>query len=126
MCCVVAVLTLVIVVSFVVCLCVVGCLSSDEQGGVAYISGTGKFSAEHCTFSGNTADVSPAARALLRVTARFLSHWMLLRCCVTDVLRCRGADARDCCVVCCLFVCCRVWAWLCVGHRRGWRHLGSE
>ena len=72
MCCVVAVLTLVVVLSFVVCLLVVGCLSSDEQGGVAYITGTGKFSAEHCTFSGNTATVSPAARALLRVTLRFL------------------------------------------------------
>ena len=72
MCCVVAVLTLVVVVSFVVCLFVVGCLSSDEQGGVAYIRDTGTFSAEHCTFSGNKADVSPAARALLRVTLRFL------------------------------------------------------
>ena len=72
MCCVVAVLTLVIVVSFVVCLCVIGCFSSDEQGGVAFIQGTGKFSAEHCTFSGNTANVSPAVRALLRVTLRFL------------------------------------------------------
>ena len=103
MCCVVAVLTLVIVVSFVVCLCVVGCLLRDEQGGVAYIQDTGKFSAEHCTFSGNTATVSPAARALLRVTLRFLRAWMLLRCCVTDVLCCRGADARGCCIVCCLF-----------------------
>ena len=72
MCCVVAVLTLLVVVSFVVCLCVIGCFSSDEQGGVAYIYDTGKFSAEHCTFSGNTATVSPAARALLRVTLRFL------------------------------------------------------
>ena len=41
-------------------------------GGAAYIEGTGKFSAEHCTFSGNTANVSPAARALLRVTLRLL------------------------------------------------------
>ena len=72
MCCAVAVLTLVIVLSFVVCLCVVGCLSSDEQGGVALIQDTGKFSAEHCTFSGNTAYVSLAVRALLRVTLRFL------------------------------------------------------
>ena len=70
MCCVVAVLTLVIVLSFLVCLNVV--TLRDEQGGVAYITGTGKFSAEYCTFSGNTATVSPAARALLRVTARFL------------------------------------------------------
>ena len=43
----------------------------DVQGGVAYITGTGKFSAEHCTFSGNTAYVSLAAWALLRVTLRF-------------------------------------------------------
>ena len=64
--CVVAVLTLVIVLSFVVCLFVVSL--RDEQGGVAFISGTGKFSAEHCTFSQNTAFVSPAARASLRLT----------------------------------------------------------
>ena len=44
---------------------------SANKGGVAYITGTGKFSAEHCTFSGNTADVSPAARPLRRVTLRF-------------------------------------------------------
>ena len=72
MCCVVAVLTFVIVcrLSFV---CVLSGVSRrDEQGGVAWIQDTGKFSAEHCTFSGNTATVSPAARALLRVTLRFL------------------------------------------------------
>ena len=74
MCCVVAVLTLVVVVSFV---CLLVCLLSgdslrDEQGGVALIRGTGTFSAEHCTFSGNTANVSPAVRALLRVMSQYL------------------------------------------------------
>ena len=28
--------------------------------------------------------------------------------------------------VVCLLVCCRVWAWLCVGYRWGLRHLGCE
>ena len=59
----------------VVC-CLFFCLSGvsirDEQGGVADIDKTGKFSAEHCTFSGNTASVSLAVRALLRVALRFL------------------------------------------------------
>ena len=114
--CVVAVLTLVIVVSFVVSLFAVGCLSSDEQGGVALIQDTGKFSAEHCTFSGNTATVSPAARALLRVTSRFLRDWALLQCCVTDVLCCRGADARDCLsFVACLLSGVGVVAWVVAG-----------
>ena len=59
------------VVSLFVCV-LSGVSLRDEQGGVASISDTGKFSAEHCTFSGNTAYVSLAARALLRVTLRFL------------------------------------------------------
>ena len=89
MCCVVALLTLVVVVSFVVCLfvcyrvwawlCVWGIVFVlsvvslwDVQGGVARISGNGTFSAEHCTFSQNTAGVSPVVRALLRVMSQYL------------------------------------------------------
>ena len=118
MCCVVAVLTLVIVCRLLFVCMLSGVSLRDEQGGVAYIRDTGTFSAEHCTFSGNKADVSPAARALLRVTLRFLRVWALLRCCVTDVLCCLGTYARDCCVVRCLFVvgCGRD---CCVGHRWG-------
>ena len=44
----------------------------DVQGGVARISGNGTFSAEHCTFSQNTAGVSPVVRALLRVMSQYL------------------------------------------------------
>ena len=69
-CRVIAVLTCVIAFCLVVRLFVAGATPRDDQGGVAYISGTGTFSAEHCTFSGNTASVSDAAHALLCVKAR--------------------------------------------------------
>ena len=120
MCRVVAVLTLVIVVSFVVCLFVVGCLSSGRAGrcrvhfrhwkvlrrALYLLREYGQ--CKSCRAGVAASDVEVSLR--LDVAAR---------CCVTDVLCCRGADARDCCVVCCLFVCCRVWAWLCVGVSLG-------
>ena len=70
MCCVVAVLTLLIVRHFIVCM-LPGVSLRDVQGGVTEISGTGTLSAEHCTFSQNTAKVSPAVRALLRVMSQY-------------------------------------------------------
>ena len=89
MCCVVAVLTLVIVVSFVVCLFVVGC----GPGCVGYRWGLRHLVCEwRCGFFeiGRCCDVvSPM-------------------CCVVAVLTLVIVVSFAC-----LSVCCRVWAWLC-------------
>ena len=128
MCCVVAVLTLVIVVSFVVCLFVVGCLSSGRAGRCRVHLHRHWNVLRRALYLLREHGLCKSCRAGVAASdvAVSLRLGVAARCCVTDVLCCRGADARDCSVVC-FFVCVLAGAGVVVwGIRWGLRHLGSE